>query len=70
MEAAQEAWSSGLEPYLFFLEDNADHFCFDIRSKAEEPAVVFRPHDGTSEESWPNFAAWVEECWLAEEEEQ
>ena len=48
----------------------AAHFCVDLRSKAEEPPVVFRPHDGTSDETWTNFAAWVEECWLNGDERQ
>ena len=69
-DAAREAWDAELEPYLLpFLEDNADHFCFDLRSEMDEPPVVFRPHDGTSTETWPNFAAWIEECWLAELDE-
>src|SRR5215470_13622033 len=69
-EEARGAWSRELEPHLLpFLEDNADHYCFDMRSKVDEPPVVFRPHDGTSTETWPNFAAWVEECWLGELEE-
>ena len=68
--AAREAWDDGLEPHLLpFLEDNADHYCFDLRSKVEEPPVVFRPHDGTSNETWPNFEAWVEECWIGELED-
>lgn len=63
----REAWDSGLESFLLpFLEDNADHYCFDMRSSLPEPPVVFRPHDGTSDETWPNFAAWIEECWVAE----
>jgi hypothetical protein len=67
---ARGAWSRELEAHLLpFLEDNADHFCFDMRSRVDEPAIVFRPHDGTSTETWPNFAAWVEECWLGELEE-
>ena len=67
VSAAQEAWAGGLEEYyLPFLEDNADYFCFDTRGSIPEPAVIYRPHDGTSDETWPNFAAWVEECWLGE----
>jgi hypothetical protein len=70
VSAVREAWNYGLEPHLLpFLEDNADHYCFDLRSKVEEPPVVFRPHDGTSTETWPNFEAWVEECWLGELED-
>jgi hypothetical protein len=68
--AARQAWANGLEPYLLpFLEDNADHYCFDLREKMPEPPVAFRPHDGTSTERWPNFAAWIDECWLAELDE-
>ncbi|HLJ56621.1 MAG TPA: SMI1/KNR4 family protein [Chthonomonadaceae bacterium] len=68
--AAREAWDGGLEPHLLpFLDDNADHFCFDLRSTVAEPPVVYRPHDGTSDETWPNFAAWIDECWLAELED-
>jgi len=67
VRAVGEARSAGLEPHLLpFLEDNADYFCFDLRAQVDEPPVVFRPHDGTSNETWANFAAWVEECWLAE----
>lgn len=51
---------------LPFLYDNGDYFCFDLRSTVEEPAVVFWDHNGRSDETWPNFAAWVEECWLGE----
>jgi hypothetical protein len=70
VDAVRDAWEGGLEPHLLpFLEDNADHYCFDLRSKVEEPPVVFRPHDGTSNETWPNFEAWVEECWLGELDE-
>ena len=70
VEAVREAWSGGVEPHLLpFLVDNADYFCIDLRSQVDEPPIVFRPHDGTSNESWANFAAWVEECWLAEMEE-
>jgi hypothetical protein len=66
----REAWDGGLEAHsLPFLEDNADHYCFDLRSKVEEPPIIFRPHDGTSKETWPNFAAWVEDCWLGELDE-
>lgn len=69
-DAAREAWDGGLEPCLLpFLEDNSDLFCFDLRSTLAEPPVVFRPHDGTSTETWANFPAWVEECWLAELDE-
>ena len=69
-DAARDAWSHGLESYLLpFLEDNADHFCFDMRSNSAEPPVVFRPHDGTSSEIWANFPAWIEECWLTELDE-
>jgi hypothetical protein len=65
--AVREAWGQGLEQHLLpFLEDNGDYFCFDQSAKRDEPAVVFWPHDGSSNESWPNFVAWVEECWLAE----
>lgn len=64
---AEDAWGSELEPELLpFLEDNGDYFCFDMSTEEEEPPVVFRPHDGTSDEIWANFGAWVEECWLGE----
>lgn len=66
-ETVREAWDGGLEEYFVpFLEDNSDLYCFDMRSSLPEPPVVFRPHDGTSDETWPNFAAWIEECWLGE----
>jgi hypothetical protein len=68
--AIQTARTQEVEPYLLpFLEDNADYFCFDMRSKVPEPPVVFWSHNGTSDETWPNFAAWVEECWLGELED-
>ncbi len=59
--------AEGLNANLIpFLEDNADLYCFDVSTKAPDFAVVFVPHDGTSDESWPNFSTWVEECWVGE----
>lgn len=67
---ARDAWSMEMETYLLpFVCDNGDYFCFDTRSKMEEPPVVYWSHNGTTDETWPNFAAWVEECWLGELED-
>jgi hypothetical protein len=63
------ATQSGEIIALHFLEDNTDLFCFDLTTNGPEFGVVFRPHNGKSTESWPNFAAWVEECWLGELED-
>jgi hypothetical protein len=47
-----------------FCEDNGDYFCINKRGQ-----VVLWSADGTTDEKWPNLAAWIEEVWIGESEE-
>lgn len=47
--------------YAPICESNSDLYCVTPDGK-----VVFWPHDGTSDESWPNLAAWIEDVWIGE----
>lgn len=59
-EAGREYWRLPPE-YIPICEDNDDMFC--VRP---DGVVVFWPHDGTSDESWPNVAEWINEVWIGE----
>jgi hypothetical protein len=48
-----------------FCEDNGDYFCINKRGQ-----VVLRSADGATDEKWPNLAAWIEEVWIGESEEE
>jgi cell wall assembly regulator SMI1 len=47
--------------YAPICESNSDLYCVTPDGK-----VVFWPHDGTSDESWPSVAAWIEDVWIGE----
>lgn len=47
--------------YVPICEDNSDLYCVTPAG-----AVVFRPHDGTSDESWPTVTAWIDQVWIGE----
>lgn len=51
---------------LPFLHDNGDYYCFDLSTPGPEYKVVFWSHNGIVDESWTDFAAWVDECWIGE----
>lgn len=42
-------------------EDNADFYCVALSGE-----VVFWSHDGSTDERWPDLAAWIEEVWIGE----
>lgn len=50
--------------WLPFCEDNGDFFCMDSAGVSSE--VIYWPHDGTSDEKWPDLATWIEEVWIGE----
>lgn len=59
LRAARE---SGVPDELVPLcEDNGDFFCM-----TPSGVVTYWSHDGSSEEQWPNLAAWIEEVWLGD----
>jgi len=47
--------------YVPICESNSDLYCVTPDGK-----VVFWPHDGASDENWPNLATWIEEVWIGE----
>lgn len=42
-------------------EDNADFYCL-----AQSGEIKYWSHNGATSESWPNFAAWLQQVWLEE----
>ncbi len=50
--------------YTPICESNADLYCVTADGK-----VVFWPHDGTSDETWPNVATWIEDVWIGDSDE-
>jgi hypothetical protein len=61
VEIAESAWRTGDVPreLLPICSDNADHYCMN-----EAGEVLFCPHDGTSDEKWPNLATWIKQVWI------
>jgi hypothetical protein len=60
VRVARDAWASGVPASLLpICEDNGDYYCL-----APDGRVVFWSHNGTTDESWPDLAAWVERVWL------
>lgn len=49
---------SGLLPIC---EDNADFYCL-----TSSDSVEFWSHNGSTNESWPNLATWIEQVWIGE----
>jgi hypothetical protein len=41
-------------------EDNGDYYCMQLDGR-----VVDWSHNGVTDESWPNLAAWISDVWLA-----
>lgn len=61
VEIAQTAWQDWDVPrdLLPICYDNADHYCMTV-----EGEVVFWPHDGASDERWPDLATWIKRVWI------
>lgn len=55
-DARESGVPNGLIPVC---EDNGDYHC--IASTGE---VVFWSHNGTTDESWPSLAAWIQQVWI------
>lgn len=57
VESARE-W--GVPDHLLpICEDNSDFYCMNDAGE-----VVFWSHDGTTDETWPDLAAWIEVVWI------
>jgi hypothetical protein len=52
---AESAWNLMGVPrdLLPFVEDNGDYYCVNSRGE-----VIYWSHNGTTDERWPNIAAW------------
>jgi hypothetical protein len=58
----EDAWEGGVgKQFLPICEDNGDYYCMN-----EKGQVLFLSHNGTSSESWPDLATWIEEVWIGE----
>jgi hypothetical protein len=59
----EDGWSYSILPasYAPIRDSKSDLYCV-----TPDGEVVFWPHDGTSDESWPNLAAWIEDVWIGE----
>lgn len=61
--AAHEAWDMGVpNNWLPICEDNGDYYCI---TKSGE--IKYWSHDGSSDETWPDLATWIERVWINEE---
>ncbi len=49
------------ENHIPICEDNGDYYL--MRS---DGSIMFWSHDGTTDLSWPDLAAWIESVWLNE----
>ena len=65
-EVARSAWESYGVPrdVLPICEDNSDFYCMNSNGE-----VVYWSHNGPSSEKWPNLAAWIQDVWLADNED-
>lgn len=60
----KEAWKLGVpDDLLPFCESNGDYFCLH-----PDGQVVYWNHNGSSDETWPDLAHWINEVWLEEEQ--
>ena len=60
VQVAHEAWGLGVYRKLLpICEDNGDYYCIDQSGR-----VAFWSHNGTTDESWPDLATWIETVWL------
>lgn len=58
--AINDAASVGVpESWLPICEDNGSYYCLD-----QQGCVRYWSGDGSSEEHWPNLAAWVKDVWI------
>jgi hypothetical protein len=64
-QVARSAWDEMELPrdLLPLCEDNGDYYCINKSGK-----IVYWSHNGTTDESWPNLATWIEEVWIGESE--
>ena len=53
---------------LPFCESNGDYYC--MRADGTSPEVIFWSPDGATDERWPSLAAWIEEVWIGEAEDE
>jgi hypothetical protein len=61
---ARDAWDASGVPrdLLPICEDNADFYCMN-----EAGEIVYWSHNGTSDETWPTLARWIQDVWLGGE---
>ncbi|MFT0869110.1 SMI1/KNR4 family protein [Pseudomonas sp. CAM1A] len=60
-EIAADAWALGApQDWLPFIEDNSDYFCI-----SEAGVVRYWSHNGSTDESWPDFATGFEQVCIA-----
>ena len=64
VELAESAWTEMELPrdLLPICEDNGDYYCLNNNGE-----VCFWSHNGTTDEKWPDLAAWIKEVWINEE---
>jgi hypothetical protein len=67
LQVAESAWEEVDVPrnLIPICEDNGDYYCMNKKGQ-----IVFWSSDGATDEKWPNLAAWIEEVWLGESDEE
>ena len=65
VQVATDAWKLGVPRELLPLcEDNGDYYCIDSSGK-----IAYWDHNGTTDESWPDLAHWIQRVWIEENED-
>jgi hypothetical protein len=61
-DVARRAWKIGVPRDLIpIAEDNGDYYCMNSTGE-----VLYRSHNGATDEKWANLETWIQEVWIDE----
>lgn len=64
IQMVTDAWDVGVpRESLPFCESNGDYYCLQPDGR-----VVYWSHNGTTDESWPDLANWIQQVWMEDED--
>jgi hypothetical protein len=59
-----DAWDADVPKKLLpICEDNGGYYCMNAKGQ-----VLYVSGDGSTDEKWPDLAAWIEQVWMGESE--